>query len=282
MLVTTLPQALRQGPFGVVALTALASAVCIPATQYKNLYGISVGYGLSVAVLAGVLRTVFRATTTTMGNTLTAGLVFYGIRLAAYLWVRGVSGWKSLNTKKREPARWKRVPFAVSLALFYAFLVTPCLYALRGSATAMVVDSQPQQQWKLLVGWTGTALVWVGAVLEAVADTQKFVSKQRHVDDFERSASHGPATGVYAWTRHPNYTGEVAVWLGVYLAGLPSFGTSAVAWLCSTVGLYGIASIMQSAASSLEKRQQEKYGGQEKYEEWKRKVPAPLVPFVKG
>lgn len=296
LLTTTLPHALRQGPCGVLALTAVASAVCIPATQIKNLYGISVGYGLSVATMALVLRAVFAVNSmdASMGHALTTGLVFYGIRLAAYLLVRDVSGWKSLDTKTSEPARWKRVPFAVSLALFYAFLVTPCLYALRaaaaaagggaGSAAAAAIDSAQQQRvlWKLAVGWTGAVLVWAGAVLEAVADTQKFASKYRHADDFERSAFHGPDTGVYAWTRHPNYTGEVAVWLGAYLAGLPSFGRSVVAWLCSTAGLYGIVSIMRSASGSLEKRHQEKYGGQEKYEAWKRKVPAPLVPFVKG
>ena len=95
------------------------------------------------------------------------------------------------------------------------------------------------------------------------------------------NAFHGPTKGVFALTRHPNYTGEVATWVGLYMAGLPAFGKSVVAWVCSTAGVYGIVSIMRKATSSLEKRQQEKYGGQKSYEDWKKKVPAPLFPFVK-
>jgi len=75
-------------------------------------------------------------------------------------------------------------------------------------------------------------------------------------------------------------TGEVLFWLGIYLAGAPSFGNSLVAWLASSAGLYGIVTIMVGAAARLEQRQAETYGGQDAYERWKFKVPGALIPFV--
>jgi hypothetical protein len=37
---------------------------------------------------------------------------------------------------------------------------------------------------------------------------------------------------------------------------------------------------MTMATARLEKQQQEKYGGQEKYDAWTKKVKSPLVPFL--
>lgn len=262
---------LESGPYGVVAMTAIASAVCIPATQYKNLYGISVGYGLSVAAIALALRKIFVITPLAVGDVLTGAALFYGLRLALYLFIRDVSGGKPLSTNG-EMARLKRIPVAISLALFYALMTTPLLYALRSPAAAAVT-------WKIRTAWAGTAFAWAGATLEAIADAQKFIVK---LNSKGKTAFRGPSTGVYALTRHPNYTGEVVFWFGVWLAGLPSFEKSVIAWLCSSAGLYGIISIMRGATKSLEKRHTEKYGGQPKYETWKKDVPAPLFPFVKG
>ena len=294
LIVQSLRQPSQNPLGGVLSLTAIASAVCVPATQYKTLYGISVGYGLSVATMAWSLRRSFFAadlwiSSTSisspmilMGHAVTTGLLFYGVRLASFLWVRDISGWKPLTTNQ-ELARWKRLPLAASLALFYACLVTPCLYLLRGMTTTTTTVTTALPSWKLLVGWTGTVLLWIGAVMEAVADAHKMASKLKHADDGAgKNAFHGPTRGVYGWTRHPNYTGEILSWVGLYVAGLPSFGTSVVAWVCSTAGVYGIVSIMRQATVKLEQRQQENYGGQESYHAWKQKVPAPLIPFVKG
>jgi len=279
-LVTT---SLQSGPYGVLALTGLAAVVTVAITQYKSLYGISVGYGLAVATLAVALHRAFRLPMAISSSSLwlTAGLFFYGVRLAAYLFVRDVSGWKPLTTPKNDVARWKRVPLALSLAVFYAFEVTPALYALRGAAATATTPLATA-----LCSWTGIGLLWSGAILEAVADTHKFLAKLKQAENTNtqerHNTFHGPVRGVYRWTtRHPNYTGEIAVWTGVWLAGVPYFGKSVLAWLCGTAGWYGIVAIMRSATQKLEARQQEKYGGQEEYEEWKRKVRAPLFPFVK-
>lgn len=71
-------------------------------------------------------------------------------------------------------------------------------------------------------------------------------------------------------------------WTGIFLSGLPAMGKSIVAYVSSILGYVGIVKIMMGANASLEKRQAENYGGQEKYESWKKKTPYPLIPFMKG
>ena len=64
-------------------------------------------------------------------------------------------------------------------------------------------------------------VLWLGGmVLEAVADAQKFRFKQA-----ERRAGRKPtfiAEGVWMWCRHPNYLGEVVLWMGLYLCCMPA------------------------------------------------------------
>ena len=129
------------------------------------------------------------------------------------------------------------------------------------------------------------AVAWFGAILEAVADAHKLLVNLKNkpkAKDEDKKIFQGPSTGVYRFTRHPNYTGEILVWLGFLLAGAPTFGRSVIAWLCSSAGLYGITFIMRASTSKLEEKQAANYGGQTEYENWKKKVPAPLFPFVKG
>jgi steroid 5-alpha reductase family enzyme len=264
------------GPFGGLgALAAVASLVLIPLTQIRNLYAISVGYGLSVGVLGMLLRRTFDPLKESLGHTLSGCTVFYGFRLAAYLYTRERAGWKPSSTASRkEPSRLRRVPFSITLAFFYACLTMPVLHVLRTS------PSLTYQSWQWYVAWTGTVVAWSGAVLEAVADTHKFMVKNNNSEGYDEFV--GPVSGVYALTRHPNYTGEVLHWFGTYLAGTVCFGKSYVGWISSSLGLYGIVSIMVAATKGLEKRQQEKYLGDPAYENWKATVRYPLVPFLRG
>ena len=43
--------ALKSGPYGVLAITAVAATAVIPLTLYRQLYSISVGYGLAICLL---------------------------------------------------------------------------------------------------------------------------------------------------------------------------------------------------------------------------------------
>lgn len=60
--------------------------------------------------------------------------------------------------------------------------------------------------------WLGCALWLLGVVFEAVGDHQLRVFK---ADPANRGAI--MASGLWAWTRHPNYFGDACVWWGLWL-----------------------------------------------------------------
>lgn len=265
---------LSSGPWGIVSLWGIASSVVVPLTLYRQAYSFSVGYGFSVCAMALSLLAAFSPLDLRSSSTLlSCAAAFYGFHLGSFLEIRNlVNKRKAREIRALEKTpRLKRIPFAVSVSLFYAFMVTPALYALRAPPAMGTVASY--------IAYSGVAMAITGAILEAIADGHKFVVKQKYgagvTDIFV-----GPTGGVYRICRHPNYLGEVVFWLGMLLGGAPSFGKSVQAWACSVLGMYGIVGIMRNATSRLDAKQAEKYNGQEAYELWTNKVKAPLVPFV--
>ena len=275
---------IQNGPYGVVGLALTSAAVLLPITQYKNLYAISVGYGLSIAAIGLCLLYTFfiggagaNALSSISMNRVdlyvVAALIAYGFRLAGFLFLRDMTVVRTNSSRTssvNQTPRLKRIPFALVIAFFYACLTTPVLYLLRRSPSTTI---------GLFVSTFGTALAWCGLVLESIADTHKYLVKRRSAKPEEKIFV-GPTRGVYGWTRHPNYTGEVLFWCGILLAGAPTFQNSVIAWLCSFLGFAGIFNIMKSATRNLEKRQEETYAEQELYQKWKERVTVPLLPFL--
>lgn len=263
---------LQAGPYGVVALTAVAAAAVVPLTMYKQLYSISVGYGAAIFCIGLALQFAFQPTAL-IGRAFIGALMFYGVRLAAYLLLREATRKTPSQGGMKQSPILKRIPLALSVSLFYAFLTVPAMATLRNLG-ALLPGSK-----ELLVTQAGVGLAIFGAVLEAVADLQKYLVKQSSSNTKENQF-YGPTGLTYSICRHPNYLGEILFWAGVFIGGVPSFGTSPIAWVSSALGLFGIVSIMRKATSRLEGRQEEKYTGQEKYDTWAKKVKAPLVPFL--
>jgi steroid 5-alpha reductase family enzyme len=263
--VSVVSSALQSGPYGVLALSAVTWSVVLPLTLYKKVYGIGVAYGFSVFAAGLALLQVFSGGNSAAAGPLLAGAcMFYGARLGGYLLLREAV--RNQTSAIKNGSIPSRIIFSLSLALFYAFLTTPVMYALREPVTSTIAMS-------------GAYLAWFGAVVEAVADAQKLLVKQANKDSEGKFV--GPTSLVYRISRHPNYLGEVLMWVGLFVGGAPSFGKSIPAWACSILGVTGIVSIMTKALSGLEKKQAEKYGGQEKYETYKAQVKWPLLPFVK-
>jgi steroid 5-alpha reductase family enzyme len=66
----------------------------------------------------------------------------------------------------------------------------------------------------------GAAVAVAGAVVEATADRQKAAFMQRDRDERPDVLD----TGLWGWSRHPNYFGDSVVWDGVWLAAAASRG----------------------------------------------------------
>ena len=116
------------------------------------------------------------------------------------------------------------------------------------------------------------ALVWIfGFAIEATADAQKSrfraapENKGKFID-----------TGLWSWSRHPNYFGEIVLWVGVAIIALPVLRGWQWVTLISPVFVTLLLTRI-SGVPILEKRADEKWGGQEDYEAYKERTPV-LIP----
>lgn len=115
-------------------------------------------------------------------------------------------------------------------------------------------------------------LVWLaGFAIEVTADSQK--SRFRALPENRGKFIN---TGLWAWSRHPNYFGEIVLWVGVMIIALPVLQgwqwISLISPIFITVLLTRI-----SGVPMLEERADEKWGGQADYEAYKANTPV-LVP----
>lgn len=115
-------------------------------------------------------------------------------------------------------------------------------------------------------------LVWViGFAIEVTADSQKgsFKSDPANKGKFIR-------TGLWARSRHPNYFGEILLWVGVLIIALPVLQGWQWIALISPV-FVALLLIRVSGIPLLEKKADTKWGGQADYEAYKKNTPV-LIP----
>ncbi len=115
-------------------------------------------------------------------------------------------------------------------------------------------------------------LIWVfGFTFEVVADSQKSrfnanpVNKGKFIQ-----------TGLWSRTRHPNYFGEIVLWIGVAIIALPVLQGWQWVTLISPVFVTLLLTRV-SGIPLLEKKADQKWGGQEAYEAYKKRTPV-LIP----
>jgi steroid 5-alpha reductase family enzyme len=107
-------------------------------------------------------------------------------------------------------------------------------------------------------------LVWlIGFTVEVIADRQKsqFKANPENEGKFIND-------GLWSWSRHPNYFGEIVLWIGVAIIALPVL--QGWQWLTLISPIFIILLLTRiSGVPMLEKRADEKWGGQEDYEAYK-------------
>jgi steroid 5-alpha reductase family enzyme len=113
----------------------------------------------------------------------------------------------------------------------------------------------------------------VGFALEAVADQQKRRFRER-----PENAGRFIATGLWAWSRHPNYFGEILLWTGVALVALPALDGWQLATLLSPVFVTLLLTRV-SGVPLLEERADARWGDDPEYLAYKKRTPL-LVPRI--
>jgi steroid 5-alpha reductase family enzyme len=157
---------------------------------------------------------------------------------------------------------------------FFRFLMTWTLqglwvtFTMADALAAITTSTRKELGWVALIGF----FVWIfGFAFEVVADNQK----NRFRED---SANKGKfiQTGLWARSRHPNYFGEIVLWIGVAIIAIPVL--QGWQWLTMISPIFVTLLLTRvSGVPMLEKRADEKWGGQADYEAYKKNTPI-LIP----
>ena len=159
-----------------------------------------------------------------------------------------------------KPLKFAR--FWTLQAITVAVVLIPASVAIGSDAPAPALTS----------GIAGFSLWLAGLTIEALADAQKSAFKRAGSEGFIRS-------GLWSWSRHPNYFGEALLWTGIYLYCLPLLGAWSIPALASPVGICALL-LFVSGVPLLEKAADARYGSRPDYLEYKRatSVFIPLPP----
>ena len=120
-------------------------------------------------------------------------------------------------------------------------------------------------------------LVYVGFILIIVAVTVQYISddQMRKFKKDDKNFGKTMKYGLWKYSRHPNYFGEVSFWFGIYLFALASGATSILLLACPMLmlALFVFISCPMMDNRSLKKRSD--------YREYMKKTPQLFMWFVK-
>ena len=188
-------------------------------------------------------------------------VLIWAIRLGTYLFLR--------IRKEGEDRRFKEIKKSLS-----RFLLTWTLQGLWVSftlAAALAAITVTNEVDFGIIGLIGLLIWIIGFGFEAIADYQKnkFRSNPGNKGKFIKS-------GLWSISRHPNYFGEILLWVGIAIIALPTL--EGWRWLTLISPVFVTLLLTKvSGVPLLEKRADEKWGGQEDYEEYKKNTPV-LIP----
>ena len=135
------------------------------------------------------------------------------------------------------------------------------------AACALVVITGGNREALGIVGYVGIVVWTIGILIEIVADQQKsaFRADPANKGNFI-------STGLWAWSRHPNYFGEILLWTGMAIIAVPVLEGWQCATLISPVFVFFLLTRV-SGVPMLEEAADERWGGQDDYEAYKRNTP---------
>jgi steroid 5-alpha reductase family enzyme len=192
-----------------------------------------------------------------------AAVILWGIRLGGYLFYR------ILHIKVDHRFDDKRDSFVKfgSFWLLQAISVWVILLPVYG-----ILGATGERALSLATLIPGAVAFLAGLALETVADAQKYAFKSR-----PESKGEFMARGVWRYSRHPNYFGEMLVWWGISFPGVALFRGAEFLYFLGPVFIT-LLLLFVSGIPLLEREADRKWGERDDYREYKRRTSI-LVPL---
>lgn len=145
------------------------------------------------------------------------------------------------------------------------------LWVLLTSACALAVITSKQDVPLGVWAYLGLAVWLFGFVIEVVADRQKSAFKK----DYNNKGKF-ISTGLWAWSRHPNYFGEIVLWLGIAIIAIPVL--AGWQWVAMISPIFVTLLLTKvSGVPMLEAKAEKKWGKDTRYQAYKANTPTLML-----
>ena len=234
------------------------------AASFKTDKFTDLSYGLTF--VAVVLFLFFTKSSQSFVQSITVLLITaWGLRLAGYLFVRILKTKKDTRFDKirNDPVKFAKFWFLQAVSIFIILL-----------PAFVILNSDKTTNFSYL--WIGFMISAGGLTIEAIADQQKFAFKNK-AENKDRWIS----TGLWKYSRHPNYFGEILIWWGIFAIALPYLEN----WLYMIIArplFITFLLLFVTGIPTLEKKHEEKYKNEPDFAKYKSKTSLliPLPPKI--
>lgn len=188
-------------------------------------------------------------------------VVIWAARLASFLFGRIHKAGKDDRFDEIKPSFFRFLNTWTIQGLWVTFTMAAALIA---------ITTTPRKELDVFA-WIGLVVWIIGFALEVTADSQKskFNADPNNAGKFIN-------VGLWSRSRHPNYFGEITLWIGVLIIAIPVL--QGWQWVALISPIFVTLLLTRvSGVPLLEKKADKKWGGQPDYEEYKKKTPV-LIP----
>lgn len=254
-----------------IVTLAYFTTIFIIATIIKNNSIVDIGWGMGFVV--GSWLTLITTKNPTVLSYLVVGFIsVWGIRLSLRLLKR--------NYGKPEDfryAQWRKEwgDKVVITAFFRVFMIQGIINFVVGSASYTVIKFNNFNFDSVLqyIVYIGLLIAFIGLFFEVVGDEQL----RQHIKKGTRTLLD---SGLWSVTRHPNYFGEILIWIGLYISGISLMFADTINplyYILLVISPLIMSAVLIKISTPLLEKNMEKYKGWEAY---KKRVPM-IFPWTK-
>ena len=245
--------------------------IFIIATIIKNNSIVDIGWGMGF-VVGSWLSLLTTENPTTLSYVIVAFVTVWGLRLSIRLLKR--------NYGKPEDfryAQWRKEwgNNVVLIAFFRVFMVQGIINFIVGSGAYALIKYNEFSfglSHQVLV-YAGLLIALTGLFFEVIGDEQL----RKHIAKGTRSLLQ---SGLWSITRHPNYFGEILIWVGIYISAITLLFTNSVSliyYIALALSPIIMSTVLLKVSTPLLEKNMEKYDA---WDEYTKKVPM-IFPWGK-
>lgn len=190
-------------------------------------------------------------------------ILLWAVRIGGFLLYRVIKNGKDARFDDMRDKFFKFGRFWALQAITVWVLLIPSLFAFENSSRVA------------LFVWIGVIIWAIGLLVESIADLQKYRFSQN-----PKNKGQWIEKGIWYYSRHPNYFGEMLIWIGVYVVAITSLPLDqALIGLISPIFITTLL-LFVSGIPLLEKSADKKWGNDQAYKRYKSSTSI-LVPLPK-